>query len=86
MLKLDFKVKGRSVHPDRMAEELTKAIKEEALDAAKKTITSVRCPVHGTHPTQIHVLTESGQMRFRYEACCEELESAIRTQLPVEED
>ena len=77
MFKLDFRIKGRSVHPNRMADELTKAIKEEALDTAKKTISSVRCPVHGTEPKQIQVLTEAGQMRFRYEACCDELESAI---------
>ena len=29
MFKLDFRIKGRSVHPNRMADELTKAIKEK---------------------------------------------------------
>ena len=77
MFKLDWKFNGKSVRPGQLGNEFAKAIKTEALTAAKKAVGGVRCPVHGKHPTDIRVHEEGGQLRFQYEACCDRLTEAV---------
>jgi hypothetical protein len=77
MFKLDWKFNGKSVRPRQLGNELAKAIKSEALTAATKTVSGVRCPVHGKHPTNIRVHENGGQLRFQYEACCDHLTKAV---------
>jgi len=77
MFKLDWKFNGKSVRPGQLGNELAKAIETEALTAATKTVSSVRCQVHGKHPTDIRVHVNGGQLRFQYEACCGRLTEAV---------
>lgn len=77
MFKLDWKFNGKSVRPGQLGSELARAVKTQALTAATKTVAGVRCPVHGTQPTDIQVRDEGGQIRFQYEACCDRLTEAV---------
>ena len=77
MFKLDWKFNGKTLRPGQLGNELAKAVKAEALAAATKTVSGVRCPVHRKHPTNIRVHDEGGQLRFQYESCCDRLTEAV---------
>ena len=77
MVKLEWKFNGKSVRPGQLGNELAKAIKTEAVAAATKTVSGVRCPIHGEHPTDVRVHEKGGHLRFQYEACCEHLTEAV---------
>lgn len=75
--KRDWKFNGKSVRAGQLGNELGKAIKAEALTAATKTVSGVRRPVHGKHPTDIRFHEGGGQLRVQYEACCDHLTEAV---------
>ena len=77
MVKLTWKFNGRTVPANRVADELTKAVRAKAGDAAKDTIARVRCPVHGTSPRNIRRSVSGGAFRFEYDSCCERLQQAV---------
>lgn len=78
MVKLTWKFNGRTVPANCIADELGKAIRARAGDAAKNAIARVRCPVHGTPPRNIRVSGSGGNLRFQYASCCERLLQAVR--------
>jgi hypothetical protein len=80
MIKLTWKFNGRTVPANRVADELTKAVRAKAGDAAKNAIARVRCPVHGTSLRNIRVSGSGGAFRFEYDSCCERLQQAVHGQ------
>ena len=77
MIKLTWKFNGRTVPANRIADELSKAVRAKAGDAAKDAIARVRCPVHGTPPRNIRTSGSGGAFRFTYDSCCERLQQAV---------
>lgn len=77
MNKLQWKINGRTVPANRIAEELGRAVRAKAGDAARASIGRVRCPVHGSPPHNIRVSGNGGSLRFQYETCCERLQEAV---------
>ena len=81
MFNLEWRINGRPVPSNRLADELTKTIKAEAIDETKKVIARVRCPVHGTGARNIRVHGNGDQVRFEFGPCCDRLEQAIAAKL-----
>jgi hypothetical protein len=78
MMKLEWKMNGRAIRPDQIANELMKGVRREASTHIENAVKQVRCPVHGTHASNVRAIAGSGSnMNFRYEACCDELKAAI---------
>ena len=72
MIKLQWKVNGRNVPANRIADELGKAVRAKAGDIAR-----IRCPVHGSSPHNIRVSGSGDRLRFQYETCCDRLQDAV---------
>lgn len=66
---------------NRIADELGKAVRAKAGDAARASIARVRCPVHGSSPHNIRVSGSGDRLRFQYETCCDRLQEAVRASL-----
>jgi hypothetical protein len=81
MFKLEWKVNGRTVPSNRVADELGKSIRQAATDEIKHAIATVHCPVHGGSANNIRVESAGSKMHFTFSACCEDLEQAIAARL-----
>lgn len=81
MVKLEWKLNGRTVPPNRVADELAKSIKQAATDKVKHAIALVRCPVHGGGASNIRVERMGSKMNFTFNACCDGLKQAIAARL-----
>jgi hypothetical protein len=81
MVKLEWKVNGRSVPSNRVADELGKSIRHAATDKVKHAIAGVRCPVHGDGASNIRVENSGSRMNFTFSACCDSLKQAIAARL-----
>ena len=81
MVKLEWKVNGRSVPSNRVADELGKSIRQAATDKVKHAIASVRCPIHGGGASNIRVENVGSKMNFTFKACCDGLKEAITRRL-----
>ena len=55
MVKLEWKLNGRAVPSNRVADELGKSIRQAAADKMKHAIAGVRCPVHAGSARNIRV-------------------------------
>lgn len=77
MIKSTWKFNGRTVPANRIADELGRAIRAKAGDAATDAVARVRCPVHGTGPRNIRVSGTGGRFRFQYDCCCDRLQQAV---------
>jgi hypothetical protein len=77
MVKLEWKVNGRTVPSNRLADELGKSIRHAATDKVKHAIAGVRCPVHGGGAKNIRVENSGSRMNFTFNACCDSLKQAI---------
>jgi hypothetical protein len=81
MVTLKWKVNGRTVPSNRVADELGKSIKQAAADKVRHAITGVRCPVHGGAASNIRVENMGSEMNFTFNACCDGLKQAIAARL-----
>ena len=81
MVKLEWKVNGRTVPSNRIADELGKSIRQTATDKVKHAIAGVRCPVHGGGASNIRIENMGSKMNFTFNACCDGLKEAITTRL-----
>jgi hypothetical protein len=81
MVKLEWKVNGRNVPSNRVADELGKSIRQVATNKVKHAIAGVRCPVHGGVASNIRVENVGSKMTFTFNACCDGLKEAITTRL-----
>ena len=81
MVKLEWKVNGRTVPSNRVADELGKSIRQAATDRIKNAIAGVRCPVHGSGASNIRVEKTGSKMNFTFTACCDGLKQAIAAHL-----
>lgn len=81
MVKLEWKVDGRTVPSNRIADKLGKSIRQAATDKVKAAIAGVRCPVHGSRASNIRVETHGSKMNFTFTACCDGLKQAIAASL-----
>ena len=61
MVKLEWKVNGRTVPSNRIADELSKSIRRAATDKVKTAIAAVRCPVNGSAASNIRVEPQGGR-------------------------
>ena len=78
MLKLSFKLNGRTIPANRIADELTKQVKKSATDMATRRIQSIRCPIH--HQTA-RVSPAGFDGQFRVQGCCDQLIDEVRRHL-----
>jgi hypothetical protein len=81
MVKVEWKVNGRTVPSNRVAEELGKSIRQAATDKVKHAIAGVRCPVHGGRASNIRVENMGSKMNFTFNACCDGLKQEIAARL-----
>jgi hypothetical protein len=81
MFKLEWKLNGRTLPPNRIADEIGKSIKQAAIDKVKHAIAAVRCPVHGGGASNIRVENAGSNMNFTFNACCDGLKQAIAARL-----
>ncbi len=73
----EWEINGRKVSPDRAADEMARGILEQANEGVQKRIAGVRCPVHGTSPSEIQVSEAEGKLSFTYRTCCDKLRDAV---------
>lgn len=78
MFDLSFKINGRTIPANRVAEELKKNIKKATTSMATRHVESIRCPVHG-RAARLHPTGFNGQ--FRVEGCCDKLISEVQRHL-----
>ena len=81
MVKLEWKLNGRTVPSNRVADELGKSIRQAAADKVKHAIAGIRCPVHGGGASNIRVENVGNKMNFTFTACCDVLKQAIGARL-----
>ena len=81
MVKLEWKVNGRTVPSNRIADELGKSIRRAATDKVTHAIAGVRCPVHRGGASNIRVENVGSKMNLTFNACCDGLKEAIATRL-----
>jgi hypothetical protein len=81
MVKLEWKVNGRTVPSNRIADELGESIRQAATGKVKTAIAGIRCPVHGGGASNIRVETQGSRMNFTFTACCDGLKQAIAASL-----
>lgn len=78
MMKLTWRLNGRTVQPNQVASELAKSVRRVAGDRLESAVRSTVCPVHGQRASNVHAVSTTGsQMKFEYNACCDELKAAI---------
>lgn len=77
MIKVQWKVNGRTVAANRIADELRKAVRAKADEAARAGIARIRCPIHGSSPHNVRATGSGDQLRFHYETCCDRLQDAV---------
>jgi hypothetical protein len=76
---ISFEVNGRKVNPDQIGNALEKAVFRQIQDTIHKKVFTVRCPIHGTAPTQIvgkGLSTKS--MNFEVYGCCNALGEQVK--------
>lgn len=81
MVKLEWKLNGRTVPSNRLADELGKSIRQAATEKVKRAIGDVCCPVHGGGASNIRVENIGSKMDFTFNACCDSLKQAIAMRL-----
>lgn len=78
MIKLTWKLNGRTVPPGQLGNEVAKSMRAEINNRTTRAIAGVRCPVHGSAPTNIRASNATtGRVRFEYECCCDALQQAV---------
>lgn len=78
MIKLTWKLNGRTVAPGQLGNEVMKSMKSEIHNRTLRAIAAVRCPVHGKAPANIRTSNAAtGRVRFEYECCCDALQQAV---------
>jgi hypothetical protein len=79
MIDISFEVGGRKVSPDRIGDELGKAILKEVARNVKTSLASVRCPEHGQHPRVTVKGSSLDKLSFEVHGCCQTLiDAAVR--------
>lgn len=82
MVKLEWKLNGRTVPSNRVADELGESIRQAASDKVKHAIEGVHCPVHGGRGARnIRAANTGSKMNFTFTACCDVLKQAIGARL-----
>lgn len=79
--EMEYTVGGRKVSASQFGNELEKAVMQEAEEGISRVITSVRCPVHHSSPSHITSSRHGDQLRWQWEACCDELTTAVENAL-----
>ncbi len=82
MIKMQWKVNGKNVRSDQIAEELMKGVRQDLSNQIQDVVRSVRCPVHGQRAANVRAVPAGvSKLNFQYEACCDELRAAIARHL-----
>lgn len=71
---MGVKMTGNFPDVAKLKKNLEEHAKTLLAEKATKTLGALRCPVHGTGPTNIRVEPRSSGFGVRSETCCEELE------------
>jgi len=81
MFRIEFKINGRTVHPNQIDNELEKAILQQVRDNIKKRVGSVRCKTHGQAAKIIATGRSIDKLKFEVSGCCEELVEQVKQRL-----
>ena len=76
MFDLSFKLNGRTVPTHRIADELTRDVKQKAMNLVEQRVNSIRCPVHNQYA---RVTPSGGGGSYEVSGCCEQLIDRVRT-------
>jgi hypothetical protein len=79
MIDVTFEIGGRKVSPNRLGDELEKAILSEVAANVKKALGSVTCPEHGQRPKVIVKGRDIKNLPWEVTGCCQKLvETAMK--------
>lgn len=82
MIKLQWKMNGRTIRPAQISNELMKSARQIVTSRIEDAVEGVSCPVHGRRPSNVRRVSSSdGKMKFEFQACCEELKAAVARSL-----
>jgi len=73
MIDVTFEIGGKKVSPNRVGDELEKAIFKQVTENIKKALSSVRCPEHGEHPNVVVKGRSMDKLNFEVHGCCQNL-------------
>ena len=73
MIDITFEIGGKKVSPDRLGDELEKAILSELAEKVKRSLSSVRCPEHGQGPRVTVKGRSVNNLGWEVEGCCQKL-------------
>ena len=73
MIDITFEIGGKKVSPNRVGDELEKAIFKQVTENIKKALSSVRCPEHGEYPKVIVKGRSMDKLNFDIHGCCQNL-------------
>ena len=79
MIDVTFEIGGRKVSPNRLGDEVEKAILSEVAANVKKGLGSVTCPEHGQRPKVIVKGRNIKKLSWEVTGCCQKLiDTAMR--------
>jgi hypothetical protein len=79
MVDVTFEIGGRKVSPNRVADELEKALLSEVAANVKKALGSVTCPEHGQRPKVVVKGRDIKNLSWEVKGCCQKLiDSAMK--------
>ena len=77
MFNLEYTIGGRKVSQAEFLRDMKDSVYEEAHKKVKESVGRVRCPVHGTHPTNFRVVKSCSKINYEFTCCCEDLKAAV---------
>ena len=79
MFDISFTIDGRKVSPDRLGDELQKAMLRDISEKLRRRIASMRCPEHGRAPRAAVRGRSINRLSLTISGCCDEfVESASK--------
>ena len=78
-IKWEFRdSRGRRVSEREWLKGLERDAVAAATDSIEAAISRVRCPIHGSSPQNIRRSKSGDQVRWEWDACCDEQEAAVQ--------
>jgi hypothetical protein len=81
LIEISFEINGRKVQPNKIGEELTKAVLSKVAEQVKGKLVSVRCSDHGGSPKIICKGRSIENLSFEVSGCCEKLIDTVKRKL-----
>lgn len=73
MIKVTFKIDGKEVRPDQIADTLEKSIVKSITQNIVKELSSVYCSEHGRYPEVTVIGKTLDKLSFQIHGCCQDI-------------